>query len=457
MQPMRRQMGAAALAVTGLLLFGASIGVLYLNRSLIFEQKTSANQYRSTTAQEVAEAGLEWAIGMMNAPYDIDTSCNLLSTTNVSFRRRYVQSQWFGSPASTNVVPLENVYPGCKISGTSLTCSCPNAPPSGTATAALGTAVLPSFTVAFTPVPTDPSNYAGAKDEEAVQVTAYGCTASANACGPGTTTGAGGPDAVATVTAIVKFRPVLRAGPAAALTCGGYCAPGGSYNVINTDPSTNGITINAGSTITVNGGASTATIPGLPPANAQVANDASLAALYTGDPTCSNSSMFQAYFGSTIEQYRDAPSTKRISCTSANTCGSAVNTAYNEGWRSFYFDQGFWLNNSAPFSQLGTLTDPVTIVTPGDFDINGNIVINGMVFSNSANINDFGTGTADIVGAVIVCGNQQSNGNGTIRYDPSVLKNNRRSTALAVPLNGSWSDNLCALPVGNPRRPASGC
>lgn len=456
MQSIRRQMGAAALAVTALLLFGASIGALYLNRSLIFEQKTSANQYRSTTAQELAEAGLEWAIGMLNAPYDIDTNCNLLSTTNISFRRKYVQTQWFASPASSDAVPAENVFPGCKVSGTTLTCSCPNVPASSTtATAALGTAVQPGFTVAFAPAPSDPSNYAGAKDEEAVQVTAYGCTAAAAACAPGTQTASAGPDAVTAITALVKLRPLLRAAPAAALTCGGYCKPGGSYNIVNTDPSTNGITINAGSYIDVVGGASTATIPGLPPENAEVANDPSLAALYTGDPTCSNSSMFQTYFGSTIEQYALAPSTKSISCSSANSCGSAVNAAYAEGWRSYYFPDGFWWNNSS--GNLGTLSDPVTLVTPGDFDINGNIVIHGMVFSNSANLNDFGTGTADIVGAVIVCGDQKSNGNGTIRYDPSVLKNNLRSTAVAVRVNGSWSDNLCTLPVGNPRRPSTGC
>jgi Tfp pilus assembly protein PilX len=455
MNPLRRQAGAAALAVTVMLVFGASIAVFYLNRSLVFEQKTSANQYRSTTALEAAEAGLEWAIGMLNAPYDINTSCALQSTTNVSFRRKYVQTQWFGSTPNSNVIPAENVFPGCKISGTTLTCSCPNVPSSGTATAALGTTVQPGFTVALSPVPTNPSNYAGAKDEEAVQVTVHGCTATANACAPGTQTSATGPDAVATVTATVKFRPLLRAGPAAALTCGGYCNPGGSYNIINTDPSTNGITINAGSTITLDPGANTATIPGLPPANAQIANDSSLAALYNGDTTCSNSSMFQAYFGSTIQQYAAAPSTKSITCTSASECGTAVNAAFADGWRAFYFPSGFSWNNSS--GNLGTASDPVTIVTPGSFDINGNITIHGMVFSNSANLNDFGTGTADIIGAVVVCGNQDSNGNGTIQFDPSVLLNNRRSTAVAVRVNGSWSDNLCTLPAGNPRRPGTGC
>ena len=55
---------------------------------------------------------------------------------------------------------------------------------------------------------------------------------------------------------------------------------------------------------------SLATLPGQPTGNALVGNDASLSALSSADPTCSNSNMFKAYFGSTIEAYRDAPSTK---------------------------------------------------------------------------------------------------------------------------------------------------
>ena len=53
-----QQRGAGALIVTMLLLFGSSIVVFYLNRGLVFEQKVSANQLRSTTAFEMADAGI---------------------------------------------------------------------------------------------------------------------------------------------------------------------------------------------------------------------------------------------------------------------------------------------------------------------------------------------------------------------------------------------------------------
>ena len=87
------QRGIGTLAVTLLLLLVVSVVAFYVNRGVLFEQRTSSNQARSTLAQEAAEAGIEWATGMLNAPWDIGASCNFLATTNVSFRRRYVQTK----------------------------------------------------------------------------------------------------------------------------------------------------------------------------------------------------------------------------------------------------------------------------------------------------------------------------------------------------------------------------
>ena len=113
--PMREhQRGAATLLVTMVLLFSTSIVMLYLNRSILFEQKTSANQMRSTMALEMAEAGMEWATGMLNTAYDIDANCTFLTTTNISFRRKYVLTQWNAATNPTSdVVPATTTYPGC--------------------------------------------------------------------------------------------------------------------------------------------------------------------------------------------------------------------------------------------------------------------------------------------------------------------------------------------------------
>lgn len=438
-----RQRGAAALAASMLLLFASSIVVFYLNRGLVFEQKTSANQLRSTAAFEVAEAGIEWATGMLNRPYDIDANCNLLATANVSFLRRYIQT---GYPGNTGVAVTTNTFPGCKINGTTLTCGCP-APGGSEQVANPGTAVQASFTVAFSAV-NDPVT--GTQDPRAVRVTSTGCTPQAGVCKPvtgGSAATTAASDANATVSVILKLSPTLRAAPSAALTCGTSCAVSGSYDIVNYEVSSNGYLVNAGTNITSGAGTNYYTIPGQPIQNAMIANDSSLSSLSSADPTCSNSAMFNAYFGSSLAQYAASPEVKVLAgCNVASTCGGLVNTAYNEGWRSFYFPDGMDLNNSAPFSVLGVAAQGqgVNLVSPGDININGNITINGLLFSNSSNFNDLGTGTANINGAIISCAAYNNNGSGTLTYNSAALGGTGLGPGLMVRVPGSWRDQATA-------------
>lgn len=428
------QKGAATLFSTMVLLLIMSIVLLYLNRGLIFEQKTSANQSRSTQALESAEAGMEWATGMLNTPYDIAADCTLLSTTNISFRRQYIQTKW-NAPTlpSTDIVPATTTYPGCKLNGNLRNCSCPVVA-GVSSTAALGTTTLPGFTVVFF----------ATSDPEAVRVVVTGCTAQTQACSPLTKDNA---DATATISAVLKMRPLLRAAPASSLTCGGTCAIGQSFNIINRDPLTSGILVNSGGPVTQGNNPSYTSIPGQPVQNAVVSNDSSLTALATADPTCSNSTMFNAYFGSTIQQFAAAPQTKSIPNCNTNLCGNEVDKAYADGWRSFYFKDGFARQNSN--GNLGTKNDPVTIVSNGEVNLAGNIDIYGMVFSNSAQLNATGLGTANVHGALVTCAGFNSNSDGTIEYDPDVLKAVQRSTSTIARIPGSWTDR-CTASSSNP-------
>ena len=74
-RPPRSQRGAAALGVTMLLLFVLALVVAMAHRNLLFEQRSSANQLRSTRAFEAAEAGLEWAQALLNRPGAIGADC----------------------------------------------------------------------------------------------------------------------------------------------------------------------------------------------------------------------------------------------------------------------------------------------------------------------------------------------------------------------------------------------
>ena len=75
MTPARTQRGAATLAITLLLLFAMMVVAGIANRNLIFEQRASANQARTTKAFEAAEAGLEWAQAMLASDASIGTDC----------------------------------------------------------------------------------------------------------------------------------------------------------------------------------------------------------------------------------------------------------------------------------------------------------------------------------------------------------------------------------------------
>lgn len=416
--------GAGAMAVTVMLLLGTSIAVFYLNRGLIFEQKTSANQARATMAREVAEAGVQWAIGMLNSDTKglVDNSCAFVTSgSTTTFRQKYAQTAL--ASGSSSIVPATNVYPGCKMSGTSLTCSCPDQPASGTATASLGSTELPSFTVAF----------AATGDSTSLRVTSTGCTAQTSTCVPGS----GSADSTATVSVILKLARIIDKVPKSTLTCGTVCDIGGSFNIINNDVSANGILVNAGSTISTSPGTTMDSIPGVPAQNAMIGSDSSLASVSSSDPTCNNSAMFQTYFGSTLSQFKDAPTTTVISCSGPSDCQNKLMTAYNQNARSFYIDSDLQLSGN---NTLGSVTQPVMIATPNAIKINGTWDIYGLIFSNDSNWNDLGTGSANIHGAQISCAGYKSNGNGTLTYDADVLKNLQQNTAVMAPVPGSWRD-----------------
>ena len=425
--PRHGQRGFGALAITLVLVACMAIGMLFANVGVMFEQRSAANLTQSETAFEAAEAGIEWATGMLNAPYDMGDDCAFLTTTNASFRKRYVLTKFNDATSpTTDIVPATNAFPGCKLGASGPSCNCPPVAAAGsTAVASLGTSVLPSFTVAFEAV---------AGDAESVKITSYGCTAGAAAC---SSTSFGSADGNARVSTILKLRPVLRALPSSPLTCGISCTIGGSYNVVNQDLATNGVLINAGTTISTGNGVSLTTLPGLPAANAAISNDASLAALSSGDPTCTNSQLFNAYFGSTVAQYQAAPSTKTLSCSSSSDCATQLSNAYNDGWRAFYFSSALSLSGN---SSYGSRTDPVTIVTQSAISVNGNTTIYGLIFSNDANWNDLGTGSATIYGAQVSCAGYNNNGNGTLSYDAATLNNARRLTGSLVRVPGSWRD-----------------
>lgn len=444
---LRLQRGATTLVVSLILLFGMTLVAFFANRSMLFEQKTSANQLRSTAALEAAEAGIEWATSMLNDVRYINTSCTTTGTNPGSFRTKYLPySAASGFAPVSPAVPSSPKQPqpqiGCSMSATTpgtppaLSCSCP----AGSSAPNHSSTTNPTFTLRFDPNPTLLPD--GSTDKESVLVTAFGCTAADTLCVPKSTDSLdpkNTADAYQKISVILKLRPAVRAVPAAAITTGGSLKlTSAASEVSNIDPGSNGILVNAGgginnTAVTGCGGAfkdfkTTSTLPGTPWQNSMIANDASLSSL-SADPDA----MFKSYFGTTIDLFKSDVSTKIL-----GNCGNVTTdyaSAFAQGYRSFYTTCYFDAN-----SNLGSPTDPVIFVTTNGLKFNGGEKIYGLVYGDQATWDQVGLGNGEINGALIVRGNYCANANANYNYDADALKKIRGTTGSMVRVPGSWKD-----------------
>ena len=254
MNSSRKQGGAASLIVVMVLLFGITLTTFFANRGMIFEQRTSANQYRSTKAFEMANAGMEWAIARLNDPYVLAAAPACTTSTGstlVSFRDRYVRpTAASGTHASGWLNPVSDSYPGCRADPTngSLTCACPSA---GAGEADLSaSADQARFRIQFKAV---------AGDDVAVEIISRGCT-NADPCNPNAD--ATSSDGTAIVRTLLKIRPTFPTIPGAGLISGSSTVTGGNLRVVNTDTASNGITINSGTTVDQGSGTTVQSLPG---------------------------------------------------------------------------------------------------------------------------------------------------------------------------------------------------
>ena len=432
MRTPKQQRGVGTLVISLVLLISMTLVAFFDNKSLLFEQKTSANQMRSTKAFEAAEAGIEWATALLNNVNYINANCTTTGSNTQSFRTKYLPYS-----AGAGFTPVSTAQPGCSMSDTAgapvFSCSCPAA---GT-NPSLNSSTAPTFTVKFEPVnaTTLPS---GRADPESVLVTAYGCTSADPRCVPGVATSLAA-DAYQQISVILKLRPALRSVPAAAITTGGSLKlTSSASSVNNTDPDSNGTLVNAGAginSVAVTGCTgsfkdfqTTATLPGTPWQNAMIANDTSLSAL-----SANPDAMFSSYFGTTINQFRADTSTKNLT-----SCGSVENdyvAAFNQGYRAFYTTCYFQTNND-----LGTAASPVIFVTTDGLKFNGGADIYGLVYGDQATWDEVGVGNGSINGALIVRGDYCANANADYNYRGDLLKNIRGLTGTLARVPGSWKD-----------------
>ena len=416
----RNQRGAAALIVTMMLLFAMVLVAVFVNRNLVFEQRSSTNQYRSTQAFEAAEAGLEWAQAQLNHGARLGPDC--LPTTDPgasSFRTRYLNH----IALTATFVPLKwhhagtekALQPTCVRSASGWECSCPlNGPP--VLSAAAGNRVAPAFTLFFE---------AGAKPG-VVHVVATGCTRLAGACMPGA---AANTDASAQLQVDLGLIGGLRTPPAAAITTRGrFDAGAASIGVHNPDPDT-GLAIHAGGPIAA-AQARLGRPAGATLASALVSHDATLAAL-------SPDAFFTSYFGLDKTSWKRQPSVVQIDCTAG--CAAALAAAI----ASTSDNAMIWVEGDLTLTGprvLGSSTRPVLIVVSGAARLAGAVQLNGLIYGAALSWNHASGPAAALRGAALSEGDYSGNGAPEVIYDTGVLAQLQSNTGSFVRVSGSWRD-----------------
>ena len=412
-----RQRGAATLVSAVIILVLMTMITFFANRNVLFERKTAANQYRSTKAIEAAEAGVEWTIANLNSMRKLTAACATSTlSADRSLRDKYLDPDNNGSYAEA----FSAATPLCTLIGGAWSCSCPSAAPVAAPIAAACTAPegCPTFRIGFTNMANDPT---------LVRVSATGCTNSQAPCVVGAGTAA---DGTATVNQVMKLLSGLATLPAAALTAKGNVDFGSNaISATNTDPGTNGITINAGGTIGgfINSN-TVVSLPGTPPGASLVGSDTSLSSL-------TDDQMFKSFFGMTKTQFQSSPATTTVNCS--GVCNTPVLDAISAGARTMWVEGNMTLNSNGTY---GSPTAPVILVVNGNVHVQGTITIYGVLYCQDGTWDNTGGGDAQIVGAAIAEGSFTATGTPNPTYDPNVLKRLRETTGQYAKVPGGWRD-----------------
>lgn len=416
-----QQRGVAALVVTMTLFFAMLLVAVFANRNLVFEQRSSANQYRATQAFEAAEAGLEWAQAQLNSAQRIGADCRASADpAAVSFRDRYLSAPpgaaGFSGQTWNNAGTAQALQPNCVRSATGWRCSCPG---SGHPQLSAATDVqpAPAFAIEFLP---------GARSG-VVRVVARGCSSLAGACAPGSATAA---DASARVEVALALLPALASAPAAALTArAAIQAPGAALRIHNGDVASGGVAVHAGANVELDAAHSSGPA-GAPRAHAIVSNDASLAALGADQ-------LFAGYFALERASWAAQPSVTSVTCS--GNCAAALEGAIAGAGSNALIRISGPAVIEGPVT-LGRASQPALIVVDGAVQLRGPVALHGLLYASALTWSGPVPSGALVRGALISEAGYQGDGTPELVYDAAALDRLRTRSGSFVRVSGSWRD-----------------
>ncbi|MBA4341851.1 MAG: hypothetical protein C0423_06835 [Methylibium sp.] len=419
-----RQRGAATLVVVMVLFLIMAMMAAYANRNLIFEQRIASNYYRSGIALETAEAGIDWALGKLNAG-SIDALCVATGAAATSFRDRYLvigadRTITTRLPSPNPLAPIAPIAGCIDTAAQGLVCQCNANGVLATPAVAAATQFQPMFGVALRNV-----NRPGLVR---VQVTA--CTSTLAACAPAQEANAAAAGlARSVVTVDFALLSALKVPPAAPLTVRESVdlgTPG--LGLHNAETSTHGLLLQSGGAYTGQTGRST-TLPGSPVRSALISADTSLA-------TANPEQMFAKFFGMAPGTYREQPAIRRVTCP--DDCSAALLAAYQAGARMLWVDGRMNLRSN---TVLGSAADPVLVISDGDAVLEGPMLISGLLYTRgNASWSNASGQPAHLTGALLSEGQFAASGQVDLIYQRAVIDSLRNRSGSFVRVPSSWTD-----------------
>lgn len=425
--------GVAALTVVMVLFFVMALVAAYTNRNLVFEQRISANSYRVARAAESAEAGLDWAVAMLNGGR-VDNNCVPSSNTAYAdFRRRYlVDFSQPDAPEGGYQVPWFNdatlkMYPACIVRDGVLHCVCPSL-----------AARNPGMTVAADGmggafrIQTELSG--SAVRPGAMGVVAKGCASPGSdvtSCYTQSDTALTTADSVSIDQINVGLLRAMPLAPLAALTTGGAVLVTGGTLTATNGSNNAGLTVHA-PTLTVSAPGATVLAGPAGSGSDGLMMDASLSTL-AGQP---NNRWFRSLFAIDPVNFAALPATQRVPCP-GGACSSTSLTATLDGFpRNPVLVQGSLTLDVA--GQLGDAANPVLLIVNGPLTINAGVTIFGLVHATSINWNAAST----VQGALVSSGTFTAVQSATLNYRQDLLDTLRLRYGSFVRVPGSWRQRV---------------
>lgn len=425
--------GVAALTVVMILFFVMALVAAYTNRNLVFEQRISANSYRSARALDASEAAIDWTLSMLNGGR-INTSCVSSNSTNDNdFRGNYlnlVDSNDPKNPGRYETVwkldPTKTMFPSCISKNGALSCICPTltarTPPLAVPTDAIGTA--------FNVLLRTPTNEL---QPGTFNIDALGCAsigAGASACYNQSSQFEVISDAKSGVRAGIGLVQALPVVPEATLTVGRDVNGAGALTVINSGSSSNGKSaVVAGRKITA---------PLAPPLLNPVQDVTSSRLVAAPNNTAPFDNWFKSRFGVDIATFKNQPAVIAINCATGCDSTNLADIRARFPRNPIWVEGNLNINASGALgTRVGNITgwQPIMLVVNGTLTVSADVSMVG--FIHATNIIWAAAG-ASLEGAMMTPNDFTATTGGNLTYNAQVLEVIRLYYGSFVRVPGTW-------------------